>query len=370
MLGYLRLLLALGVVFGHANFVSPGVSRSMVSCFFVISGYLMMLTLDRNYDTDPLPFYWNRILRVYPLYLLVGVLIWLLHPDFIRAVGGGPIDYHELLATGLIWYPTKYNNVMGPAWTLTYELGFYVFAPLLFAAGRRGAILYLVGSVGIFVYYEGILNLLRPFNFGCGSLICGSSSLFAAGALVYHFQKPLSSHLGRGAAYVKLSALGVLIAVLAYCSRPTMANGDFQDFDQAWSPLYNTVAVVSTLCFVLFWNARESAVSKFAGELCYPIYMLHYPIMHLGLSQWTGYRTFVSEYARMFPFAENAWHAVATILIATAVAVVWMTIDRRFIHRLLRSRHATAASTAVEGNVVRLHAPGRSTHQNEPRAAA
>jgi peptidoglycan/LPS O-acetylase OafA/YrhL len=75
-------LLAFGVLAAHASSTHDAVSRSMVSAFFVLSGFLMQLTLSAHYGRNPLPFYWNRLLRVYPCYWLAVVGVALCFPSY------------------------------------------------------------------------------------------------------------------------------------------------------------------------------------------------------------------------------------------------------------------------------------------------
>src|SRR5690242_18309524 len=87
----LRLLLALLVVLGHFQLLA-GVSHptwpfdyasAAVDCFFVVSGYLVSNSFDR--DPNLQRFYIRRFFRIYPLYLAVVlaqtvILGWLQAP--------------------------------------------------------------------------------------------------------------------------------------------------------------------------------------------------------------------------------------------------------------------------------------------------
>ena len=94
MLGYFRLLAAIGVLVGHvSNFLSNGTSRAMVGAFFIVSGYLIAMTVSENYRGRPMAFYRNRFLRVFPTYWLIAGC---------TALAGAPwwIDYYEALPQG------------------------------------------------------------------------------------------------------------------------------------------------------------------------------------------------------------------------------------------------------------------------------
>src|SRR5688572_20654204 len=86
-MGTIRLLLALSVVITHSApvFGVRLLSGDMaVTAFFLVSGFLMALILESKYAGRVGAFYLNRILRIYPPYLvaLVGsVLFYLLIAD-------------------------------------------------------------------------------------------------------------------------------------------------------------------------------------------------------------------------------------------------------------------------------------------------
>ena len=76
-MGMLRLLLAVSVVAFHAGPILGfrGMGAEAVPAFFVISGFYMALILGATYRGVPLTFYSNRLLRLFPLYWAVLILI-------------------------------------------------------------------------------------------------------------------------------------------------------------------------------------------------------------------------------------------------------------------------------------------------------
>ena len=112
-----------------------------VDIFFVISGFVMWLT-TRARPCGATDFYWNRLVRIVPLYWLltsfvVGVM--LVAPSIVLS---GQFDVHHVVMSyfflpaiepvgGLI------QPVLEPGWTLNYEMYFYlVFGALLFLPER------------------------------------------------------------------------------------------------------------------------------------------------------------------------------------------------------------------------------------------
>ena len=91
-MGTLRLLLAVSVVAFHAGpiFGFRGMGAEAVPAFFVISGFYMALILETTYRGAVWTFYGNRLLRLFPLYWAVLLLIAVL--AMVPSVGIEMID--------------------------------------------------------------------------------------------------------------------------------------------------------------------------------------------------------------------------------------------------------------------------------------
>jgi exopolysaccharide production protein ExoZ len=147
----LRFVAAMSVVIFHAYVAlmwRPGhvqdevdhafaVGASGVHIFFVISGFVMVYTSLRSRLT-PRSFLNRRLIRIYPIYMLVAATYLVVHQLL-----GSP--YHltatELAGAALL-LPGYSPLVIGPGWTLSFEMYFYLcFAAALFAGLRRGLVL-------------------------------------------------------------------------------------------------------------------------------------------------------------------------------------------------------------------------------------
>ena len=148
----LRFIAALNVVIFHAHLLLarkiPGhvhdrvehafaVGASGVHIFFVISGFVMVYTSSRS-NLTPGSFLKRRLIRIYPIYWVVLALYLLAHQ-----LMGAPyrLSLTQIAGAALL-LPGYSPLVIGPGWTLSYEMYFYVcFALALFAGIRRGLIL-------------------------------------------------------------------------------------------------------------------------------------------------------------------------------------------------------------------------------------
>ena len=118
------------------QFFDGGISG--VDLFFVISGFVMVLTTRGRHGKpkEVGKFLWNRFFRIYPTYwayFFALVPVALLFPSFINASQGGRVDF----VSSFFLLPTDILPILLVAWTLTLELWFYVvFAIILFLPER------------------------------------------------------------------------------------------------------------------------------------------------------------------------------------------------------------------------------------------
>ncbi len=147
----LRFVAALSVVVFHAHIALmlsfPGhvpdqvdhafrVGASGVHIFFVISGFVMVYTSYRSALT-PGSFLKRRLIRIYPIYWLVAATYLVIH-QFL----GTPysLSLQQLVGAALL-LPGTSSLVIGPGWTLAFEMYFYLcFAIALFLGVRRGLV--------------------------------------------------------------------------------------------------------------------------------------------------------------------------------------------------------------------------------------
>src|SRR5262249_55853133 len=113
-----------------------------VELFFMISGYVILASLLRH---DSLrAFFADRLLRIYPAFLLPIVLVFLTGPfmrwGFFAGIGVG--DYLADFLGNLLFLPTIFPVPLAhwAAWSLSYEWAFYLAAALLVFLGRRALV--------------------------------------------------------------------------------------------------------------------------------------------------------------------------------------------------------------------------------------
>lgn len=292
-MGLLRLFLALSVVAGHTQttiFGFKGVSSFYaVNFFFIISGFYMAMILNGKYkDTNPIYFYKSRAFRLFPAYY-VGVFISLL---ILFGIIG---DFFDQLSIGAKFYYIFQNififgqdlsylfcvkaelsgcvqpgvmTINPPAWSLAVELGFYLVAPYILKSERKTFIFVLLGCGYLLAinninfpldsvyYFRGVDNTAFNYYFYPSSF-----PFFGAGALAYHLSK-----------WKRLSRYVIAIffaAILAIILLP---------FTQTIMPLWHLL-FISMAVPVLFDYTATNRVDRSIGELSYPLYILHFPVL-------------------------------------------------------------------------------------------
>jgi peptidoglycan/LPS O-acetylase OafA/YrhL len=101
-----------------------------VSYFFLLSGFVMILAYNNKDKINYLEFYKNRFFRIYPVYLLSILLVFI----FI-SIKHFPFDYSTIFLNLLAvqtWFPEKAIAFNTPGWSISVEFFFYLVFPILF----------------------------------------------------------------------------------------------------------------------------------------------------------------------------------------------------------------------------------------------
>lgn len=288
-MGLLRLFLALSVIAGHSQTTILGAGGIgawyAVNFFFIISGFYMAMVLNEKYrDINPLKFYKSRALRLFPTYyvglaLAIAVSFGTIVANFQSLALWSKLylifqtvfiigqDLSAMLCFDTVsgGCTAPLNMVLNPpAWSLAVELAFYLVAPFILKSVRRTfaffmlgcAYLILVGGLKFPFSTDGLLNTVsvETFNY---NYYPASIIFFGAGALAYH--------LSRGAKPNYWLAVGALVAL---------------SFTKTVMPFWH-ILFIGLAIPVLFKYTASNKVDRFLGELSYPSYILHFPLVLL-----------------------------------------------------------------------------------------
>lgn len=192
-----------------------------VDLFFVISGFIMTTITAQEFGKRGAArrFLAQRFLRIYPVYwvfALAVLAVFLVHPGWVNAGHGRP----DILRSFLL-FPQRNLPLLLVAWTLTFEMFFYlVFAELIAWTGRAAlpamlaawAALTAAGNLWLRPGFdEPVLHvvfspLILEFLAGCAlALLAGrlpgrrwGAALTLWGAAVLIVATAWLNHLGRG----------------------------------------------------------------------------------------------------------------------------------------------------------------------------
>jgi peptidoglycan/LPS O-acetylase OafA/YrhL/glycosyltransferase involved in cell wall biosynthesis len=275
----LRLLLAVLVVFGHFQ-VFDGVksppwpysyASTAVDCFFVVSGYLVTNSFDR--DSNLYRFYIRRFFRIYPLYLVVIVLqaiaLGAIEPAGYLANAGSLVKYlffnavfanfaqHDI-GNGVL------NGLTDPSlnaslWTLKIEFAFYLLLPFIWRLAKRyGDVLLIAIFVLSAIYYQALFS---AGQYILAKQLPGQMQYFVLGIAAYKYRDlwiPTRALAG---------ILTVLLAILVTA------------LQRAHPPVVFPLAVGAFVVMASLHAPRLRIKSDFS----YGVYLLHAPIIQLTL---------------------------------------------------------------------------------------
>lgn len=335
-MGFLRLFLALSVIAGHSNtpvFGFWGVSGwYAVNAFFVISGFYMAMVLNEKYkELSSVTFYKSRIFRLFPTYY-VGLILALvvsysaisIHFDTLSIgskiyfifqnifIVGQDLAYVFCVgtSTGVCAHPVA-MTINPPAWSLAVELGFYLIAPFILKSAKKTYLFFAVGCVYLLLlngvsFPTSALSLLGDWLAPVGAanlpvfnyyFYPSSFIFFGGGALVYHLSKRVSEP----------SYFLSIATVLALAFTTTVM--------PFWHLLFFAISIP-----VVFKYTKSNRVDRLVGELSYPAYILHFPIL-----------LFLKDYSVSHPqyFTFVSLGTLVAIISCCLGLVVYHLVDKR-----------------------------------------
>lgn len=261
-----------------------------VQLFFAISGFTMMLSLDR-YHADEWhrwsKFAVRRIFRIVPLYWAAAV-IWFLGP-------GGEPHYWSPEGSGLLtlaltllflsnWIPTMHSAIVPGGWSIAGEMNMYALMPLFlrathtfskaiiwFAAASAAAVILSAGGYFLLSGLSAHPELVRSFFNSYWLPVCLPS--FIAGIAAYRAQSTLT--IGRKTALLLLTAATLLFLCIAYTGAPLKS--------VLVAPVFG-VAVFATA--FLLRGLHVPRVVTWIGKTSYSSYFIHFGILYaLGVNE-------------------------------------------------------------------------------------
>ena len=314
-----------------------------VDFFFVLSGFVIGYAYDDRWDRMTVwSFFKRRLIRLHPM-VIFGTLFGALMFYF-----GGCNEFLQINQTPwwmlllvMFWCFTmvplphtmdirgwgETNPLNGPAWSLQWEY----LANILYALViRRLSKVALGVCVAIFAVLTIILCLniditgfLEARNWASYTVVGGWSTTpdqlqVGLTRLLYpFFCGLLISRLGK-LIKVKAGFWWCSLAIVVLLCMPWMGLGT--EGDSRWTNgLYEAFCILVAFPLIVAVGAgssvtgsKSSAINKFLGEISYPIYITHYPLIYMQMA-------WVNNHPDA-PLATHIFVAVSTFLLAILVA--------------------------------------------------
>lgn len=302
-----------------------------VDIFFIISGFIMCYSLrDRVRPGDSVQFLKKRVIRVYPIYLLV--LIPFLFQYLARNMGSVDplLVIGNLLLAPSFFDSPEYRMLVGPAWTLTYELFFYLLfaGAMLSSASKDRAIYTVMTAIVLLVALVNLLGLkgdrLQWSNF---QYIVGDTLLFnfVIGCACYFvWRKYGRAIFSFWTAITAALALTIVSLGLSKFGLPRILSLGLP-----------AGAIVLVFLFAEFEKRNLTKPLLFLGSASYSIYLVHAVIAH-----WK--HLFIGTSAH-----ENDVTGIFLTGIALAAGCIFYAVIENPISRVLHERVKKPVAVAI-----------------------
>lgn len=303
-----------------------------VDFFFILSGFVIGYAYDDRWKTTLTlkGFFKRRLVRLHPM-VIMGALLGAVSYCIQGSVkwDGTQVPFTMVLIAlllNLFLLPVvpgtgadvRGNNEMyplnGPSWSLFFEyIGNILYALFIRKFSTRALTLLVIAAAAGLASF-GIFNLSGYGHLGVGwsmidyNLLGGFLRLmfsFSVGLLMSRIFKPAKV---KGAFWICSAVLAVLFTM------PHLGGAD-----RLWiNGLYESVCAIMIFPALVWLGASgkttdkvTSTVCKFLGDISYPLYVVHYPLMYLFYWWlWSG--------EEKIPFSQ-AWPVAVVVIVASII---------------------------------------------------
>ncbi len=338
----LRGLAAIFVVFYHATILSeanysPYVLLSGlfmkgyagVDFFFVLSGFIIAYAhfSDIGRKDRLRPFVLKRFLRLYPLYWIVSCLVVLAY-FLIPGIGAGQEYVKEpmVIVRSLLLFPQPNQPVLSVAWTLVYEVLFYIlFCGLILFTRKASRVMAIAWLALSALNCAGVSRWLFGFpgNYVTEYFFSGYNFEFLEGIVAALLV--MNRRFGRfGAAFM---VAGVILFILSCALLPTFLPANQR---MLFYGIPFALLIMGAAAKDLADPPRVPGFLAYLGEASYSIFLVHLPSISLCYRVWN----MLGFDVRFGYFACS----MATIVVAVAGGCLFYSLVEKRVMKALRNR--------------------------------
>lgn len=313
----LRGIAATSVVYFHTG-VTPNFGSFGVDIFFVISGFVMAMVIERGQSTNA--FVINRLTRIVPLYWLLtsGLLLFAaLKPQLLESTTANFNNYFKSICFIPYFKENgKLHPMLAVGWTLNYEMLFYSCLWLSIISFRRQFYLHITTIVLLLLYflfgdYSSRTNALQAF-FGYSQIF-----VFVFGMLLFKIHRIALSHNIP-------SFIAVFIAIASYLFLIKAETTDL-GIDRLWTWGLSSFLLVGSM--IALEPKLKTMDNKFIrvlsviGDASYATYLGHLYVVE-------GIRKVIDLRLKLIDF-HTPLGALVTITLSLLVGhIVYLYIDK------------------------------------------
>ncbi|ALS64560.1 acyltransferase family protein [Pandoraea apista] len=316
-----------------------------VDLFFMISGFIIVFSTQRDDGQRLISFVVKRAFRIYPLLIICVIAFFFVNtPPEIMSERASVAR----LLKSLIPLNSDYNgqapffgyNLLGPAWTLSYEMYFYAAFAISITMSHRYrvaicSILLLAIGLGLQFKFNGAINLdpFVPLQHTASNSFNGHLQVLAS-PMIYEFI--VGMLLAAAFPHIhKISALtsGNRPKILLWCACVTvgallLTHVPYQHGVLGFGA-WGLFVLTASLIYEASTKPKPLPVLLFFGEISYSLYLVHMIVWRA----WDAHRTMLPSYLNGLPLL--ALMLGTSILSAYGLHVVIEKPAIRFARRLL-----------------------------------
>lgn len=311
-----------------------------VDLFFVLSGFLITSSLLelKSKERFFVNFYGRRTLRIFPLYYLSLVLIFVVFSftdaKAIEALGSYKIFYY-LFAQNWIFALslTQVPEYIGQFWSLAIEEQFYILWPILVYKFKHktflminAAIIVLVLLYRFYAFYIAQIDTSSFFLYFSTFTRIDTIVIGSLIALLFH-----SVDIRKYLLWIKCltPALALIMIVFAASHSTGVARNNPLTMTIGFTVIGLLFGCVLILALILDETSLlrcflRSAILRFFGKYSYAMYLFHMPIIVLYVAMYKKMGAHGIRYWLLFFFS-----ALATTIIVALIS--WHGLEKRFL---------------------------------------